>query len=119
MNVELRPATPELLREFFGHEPKETVRALVAYIDGVPAGVGGVTIEASRFVAFCDIRSDMRIPKITIWRYSKIIMEFIKERKAPILAACRTDDLSAQRFVERLGFRRLHQEECGEVYLWS
>lgn len=49
-----------LLTTYYGHPPKQTMRALVAVEDGRPIGVAGIKIEGGKSVLFSDFSDELR-----------------------------------------------------------
>lgn len=117
MKVEIRPATFADLQQFYDTNPGDTVRAVSVFADGELAAVAGVRIERGRLTAFSDIKEGITAPKITIWRTAKELMKHVTKTNAPLLAVC--EDERACRFLERLGWKHLKSDDCGEVYQWQ
>lgn len=111
--VEIVPATPELLRSFYG-EPQPTTRALVAVMDGRPICVAGVVTENGVRKAYANISDEMRKYPKTGLRMARRVMQMISESGVTTFAKASPDVEAAERFLEHLGFKHLHSG----VYKW-
>jgi hypothetical protein len=60
MTPAIVPATPDLLKRFYGDAPRRTVRALAAVLEGEPLCVAGIYRDGDRLVGFADMRPEMR-----------------------------------------------------------
>ena len=117
--VEIRPATAADIEAYYGQKADRTVRAHVAVVEGELAGIGGVTVEQGRMMAFCDIREGAQVGKLTVWRTAKAIMEKLATG-GPLAARPDPTKPNAPRFLQRLGFRYISTTPDGDdIYLWS
>lgn len=105
-----RPATRADIYRFFGKIPGQSLRARVLEVDGEIVGVAGYYLMGNVAVMFSDSKGD--IPKMTIWRESKAMMDRIK-----IPAICIAQEGSG-RFLKRLGWTYAGPSPDGEVYEW-
>lgn len=70
--VVVRSATAEDIAAFCHDLPSTpTIRAVVAEIDGVMVGFGGIGLKTGRWYAFCDVNPELRPYKTTIARAAK------------------------------------------------
>tara|TARA_Y100000310_G_scaffold30952_1_gene29368 strand:- start:444 stop:794 length:351 start_codon:yes stop_codon:yes gene_type:complete len=106
-----RPATRADIAAFFGKTPDQTVRARVLERDGEIVGVAGYWMAGGMAVMFSDARGD--IPKLTIWREAKAMMQSMN-----IPALCIATE-GSEPFLERLGWRYLGPSQDGGVYQWN
>ena len=99
------PATPELLREFYGHEPGRSMRAFVGMLDGKPVACFGVYYCDDKLVLFSDIRDEARPFKKSLVQGAFKVRDLMKELNAPVYAVAGCVD-GAVRLLERMGFQR-------------
>jgi hypothetical protein len=119
MVVVVRPATPEDIAAFCHDLPsKPTIRALVAEIDGVMVGFGGIGLKQGRWYAFCDVNPELRPYKMTIARAAK---RFLAAARAggirTIYAEISPLEPRAGLWLASLGFE--FDERSQHFYRWS
>ena len=102
-----RVATRADIHEYYGQLPAKSVRARVLEVDGRIVGVAGYYIEGSCAVVFSDAKED--IPKMTVWREAKAMMQSIRLRG--VCTACE----GSGPFLERLGWKHMGEG----VYEWQ
>lgn len=113
--MEFHFATFAELKEIHGDVPIPSVRALVFTEGGVRLGICGVKYDNGYLVAFSELFVP-DIPKVKIWRAAKIfIKKLVKDRGFPVLAV--TDNEASARFLVRLGFEFLSEDNEGDVYI--
>lgn len=91
--------------------PDQNVRAWVLEREGAVVGIAGYTITGDVPEVFSD--SKEQLPSAVIWRESVAMM-----RRLNFPAICRAEKGSG-RFLRRLGWVSLGQDEDGEVYGWQ
>lgn len=100
MQVEIAPATPDTLRQFYGVDTPFTVRGFVAMAGDRVMGVGGISYVAGHQMAFSDFHPDLgRKDRARCFRH---LERFFAERPGTLLAMC--SGPSSKRLLERLGF---------------
>jgi hypothetical protein len=109
--VEIRPSTKEDYQAFYGFEAMPfTVRSLSFFLDGALKGLGGVRLERGVYIAFSDMKEDVKVSKATIYRCGLAVMGLIKEMGISVLAVAKNDQ-TAPAFLKRLGFTLADPEE--------
>ena len=118
-DYEIRPSTEKDVKDFFpdlGH----TVRAWSVFHKNELVCVAGIAFTGVVMLAFCQIKSDFKAPKMTIWRHALIIWEKMKALGYPMLYAVADPFLwTAPEFLKRLGFRHVESSARGEVFVWA
>lgn len=103
-DVEIRVATPSDVRVFYPAGSPRSAYAWIVFYKGKPACLAGVTLERGGAVAFCDIKTGIEAPKMTIWRVSKEIYSRMKHLNLPMITAADPCQAGACEFLKRLGF---------------
>ena len=111
MAIKSRPATRADIEGFFGKLPRQSIRARVLEVGGEVVGVAGYYMVNGVAVMFSDKKGD--IPKMTIWRESRAMMDKIETP-----AVCVAEE-GAGPFLERLGWQHAGPSSEGEVYTWQ
>ena len=106
-----RPATAADVYAFFGKASPHTVRARVLDIDGEIAAIAGYYISGGVAVVFSDIK--LAVPKMTIWREARAMMDGLK------LPAVCLADCGSGLFLERLGWSEVGTTKDGDIYKWQ
>lgn len=109
-SVEIRPATPELLRQFYGSDVPWTVRAVVGVRDGEVLGVGGYLVKGHVVMVFSDIKPGA--PKKAIVRGVRATLGLL--RRAGLSGIAVREKPESATFLEHFGF----QEFVPGVYEW-
>lgn len=118
-NVTIRRASAEDIRYFYPDGAPRTSHAWLALYKNQPACLAGLTVERGGCVAYSEILPGIVAPKATIWRTARALMEHIKSLNLPMYAACDPVNISAQKFVERLGFKHERLFQDMELYVWQ
>lgn len=108
--IKSRPATRSDIVKFLGKIPGKSIKARVLEVDGEVAGMAGYYIVNGVAVMFSE--SNRPLPKMTIWRESKAMMDSIK-----IPAVCTAEENSGS-FLQRLGWEYAGPSPDGDVYTW-
>lgn len=116
--VEIRPATAEDVRSFYGAPEGQTVRALVAVLDGEIVGIGGLRYQGDSVVAFSKLAPAIRSRRKDIVRGARAVMQMIERRGKPVMAAAEPTEPNAPSFLARLGFEQVATVEGMEVFRW-
>lgn len=111
--ITLRPATPDDVRAFHPEGLPRTVRAWVVVVDGQPQCLAGVTIAGEHVIVFSEIADKASLPKLTIWRGSKLVMQRVAAMGLPVVAV---EEDGSGAFLKRLGFVPTADEG---VYAWA
>jgi hypothetical protein len=113
-----RPATQDDIAAYFGEPQRVTVKAIVATLDGVPAGVIGIARQGKTARLFSEFRPEVRpyLKSMTALRAIKAMSESVKQSRLPVYAMVQEDEPDSPRILERLGFVP-HELHTG-VYVW-
>lgn len=117
--LELVPATTAALTAFWGERPKRSLRAWAALLDAEPVGVGGFAYGGPYITVFSDLKPEIRPYRKQLWGFAKTIMAEAKRYGAPLMAIADPDEITAPRFLERLGFQFVSTTSDGDVYQWQ
>lgn len=101
----VREATKADIDAFYAMEEKPTMRAWLAEVDGEIIGICGIARTRGRWVAFCDIKDELRRFKKVILKTGLLMMR--EARKAGIryvYSEPNPDEPNAERFLQALGF---------------
>jgi hypothetical protein len=112
-NIEIVPATQELIEIFFGEPPKRTIRAVVAVKDGEPIAVAGLFLDQSRYVLFSDLKPEMYKHKKAIVKTMRAARKLMDTVHLPVYAVPEKEPYNDAVIIKHLGFK----EENG-VYVW-
>lgn len=118
-DIEIRPATQADVAEFF---PKldSTVYAWSVFHKGGLVCVSGIAITPTLMLAFSQIKPDLEVSNLTVWRCTKIIWDKMKAMNFNRLYAIADPALwSAPQFLSKLGFKHIESSVRGEIYLWE
>lgn len=117
--VIIRPIKSDDILAFYGHGLRRTVKGWAVDYNGDLAAICGVTIGRGPVVAFSEIRPGLDVPKITVWRTAKKLMQNIEDQGFKMVFALASPKLpGAPAFLERLGFVHDESSARGEVYKW-
>ena len=94
------PATPDLLRRFYGQPAPFTLHGYVAVDGDDVLGVGGISYVAGRKIAFSDF--DPRLSRKDRARCFRFLEKWLVEQKGTLFAMC--SGPNSRRLLERLGF---------------
>jgi hypothetical protein len=116
--VEIRPATQKDAEAFYGKKPIKSMRAYVAVLDGEPIGIGGVFRDSDAFVAFSEMKPEMRKYPKDIVRGYRMIFDIIKKYNV-VYAIANKQENNARKLITKLGFKLTEVNSAGEeVYIW-
>lgn len=114
-NIEIVPATQELLRDFYGKSHARTARALVVLEDTKPIAVVGVAIEDSCNVVFSDVipevRAHIRDYRRGVVQCARRVMRLAR-RGLPIYATADPEVEGSGRLLTHMGFEQIK----GDIY---
>lgn len=117
--VVIRPITHDDILAFYGRGLRRTVKGWAIDLNGELAAICGVTIGGGPVVAFSEIKPDLDVPKITVWRTARDLMDRIEALGFKTVFALASPKIpGAPAFLARLGF--IHDESSvrGEVFKW-
>lgn len=114
MSPELRPATAKDIAAFYGKPPRETVRAIVAELNGEPVGIAGIAHKNGCLVLFCDLKPEMRKFRKSIVKAGRQLMSMTKGRTVRSVADPNIP--GSGRFLEAIGLKRVGPSRHGEVF---
>ncbi len=100
---------------FYGHPPKNTLRAIVVEHQGKVIGFGGVERHPGLYVAFSDISDDLRAMRKTLLKAAKATIELVKQCRLPVVTIQNLEESTSQNFLIHLGFIPTVEPE---VFLW-
>lgn len=101
--ISLTPITAEHYIQFFGVKPERTIRGYAFWIDGEVKAIFGALLGKEATMLFSDMKDDIKLPAITIWRWAKTALEQIDDMKQPLYA---TSEKSGK-FLLSLGFEHM------------
>lgn len=110
--IETRFATAADLEAFYGHPWQQTIRAMVAVMDGKPIAVVGLVRNDGVNALFSDTAPEAEpfLKSVKVMRMVKNVMKFVESSRLPVVTIA---DNPA--FVERLGFTQVD----GDIYRWD
>jgi len=114
---QLRPATRDDYRAFYGNLPQSTMRAYVATIDDRVVGIGGVLFEHGTKIVFSDMKDEFRPYKVSIMKFARKVEDVMGS--SPGVAVMSSSEPGAARLLDWLGFDHVGQNDVGEIYRWA
>lgn len=99
--LDIRPATLDDYREFFGVEPARTVKVLAGFRDGKLMGMGGYVIEGNKAIVFSDFKGE--VTKREVIQAGRAIMKLARSAGIALLAEVKGNDTAMRHW----GFRPL------------
>lgn len=108
VDYKVRLATRKDFLDFYGRLPPQTTRAKVWEVDGEPVAIVGWTIATGVPMVYSDVVEGLEVPKMTIWREAKKIMQEIPD------SVCYSKGNSGE-FLKRLGWT---ETEIEGMYEW-
>lgn len=101
--IEIRRASTEEVQRFYKGAPIYSTRAVIAFRNGEPIGIGGVCRVGKRMVVFTDFDPDCGISKKDIVRAARAVLE-IMERYTLVYAYADKTKATAMGFAKHFGF---------------
>lgn len=95
------PATPDLVREYYGGPPPYSFKGYVALLDGKPIGIGGVFFHGHP-VAFSEMKDEMRPRLKDKARAVRVLERLIESYRCPVFAVAAEPTSIA--LLTKLGF---------------
>ncbi len=115
----LKPATAEAAEAFYGRPVDYSFKGIVAVEDEKVIGIGGIYRLNGHRVAFTDMKPEMRRHKREMVKSCRLLMNMIRDEKAPVYAVANQDEPTAADLLTRLGFEPTGlYNEVGETLVW-
>lgn len=111
-DIEIKPITIADYVLFFGKQPESTIRGYCFYLDGEVVAVFGAVLSKDVTMLFSDVKKEINVPKITIWRWAKKALGWIDDMRQPLYATSE----SSGKFLNSLGFRFHSDTKYGKLY---
>lgn len=102
------PATPDLVRAYYGGPPPYSFKGYVALLDGKPIGIGGVFFNGCP-VAFSEMKEEMRPRTKDKARAVRVLERLIETYKSPVFAVAA--EPTSVPLLTKLGFALTGREE--------
>jgi hypothetical protein len=111
----IRPARLSDFLAFYGHPPKNTLKAIVVEVDGKVIGFGGVERHPGMYVAFSDISEQLQSMPVLLMKAAKATIELVKQCNRPVVTIQAAELATSYNFLIHLGFVPTEEPE---VFLW-
>ena len=102
-STEILPATPELMRRFYGRMPRRTSEAIVAVRGDRVLGVAGIYRESGAAVAFSELSDELKADKRALVRGARTLTLML-ERGGRDVYAMKGDAQGADVLLRHIGF---------------
>ena len=112
MNVEIKPITVDNYMSFFKEQPKYTIRGYSFFLDGEIVAVFGALLGQKQTMLFSDVKDNLQVSPVIIWRWAKRSLKLINDMKQPLYATSQ----KSGRFLQSLGFYHHGTTKYGELY---
>lgn len=103
--VKITQATQALIHDFYGGMPPFSMKGFAAVLDDKCIGLTGIYREGPRFIAFSDMRPEMRAHKKAMVIAVRKMERMMRELGKSIYAVCNPDEQTSVRLLQRVGFR--------------
>jgi len=117
-NYNVRTSSENDILSFFGVLPPYATKSWSIDYDGELAAIAGVQYTPTNVLVFSDIKKNLDVPNITIWRGTLEVFDKIKALNKPLVAVCTGEFLNSGAYLKRLGFNFFGYEDDMEVYQW-
>lgn len=104
-NIDIIPATPELLERFYGKPPVRTVNAVVAVREGEILGIAGVYLDLGRLVLFSELTDELRKHKRVIVKGIGKVKEIVQNTRLPVVSLADCSIKGSDTLLAHMGFR--------------
>jgi len=105
MSLIVRNATAADIASYAGRPSAQTIRAVVADLDGKIIGIGGMYLQQGRWYAFADVPEECRKHKMHIMRAAIRFLADARRSGVRIIYACRDEDETGSlKWLTSLGF---------------
>lgn len=112
MKIEIRSATADDIKAVCGERNPVSIRAYTITLDDKPVCVAGITLSSPALV-FSDFDRTVNVPKRTVYRYAKRMLEKLRALGIPAIT---TELQGRSRFLESLGLELDHVD--GEQHFY-
>lgn len=104
-SVQIRKATVQDARKFYGQDPIYSFRGYVVELNGDIVGVAGIYFEDGKPIVFSEMKDPMRKHKKAIAKTCRLIMKMVDDLgRAAYAFACPTEPTSGY-LLAKLGFK--------------
>jgi cytosine/adenosine deaminase-related metal-dependent hydrolase len=118
--IQIRPADPDELVAFLGHEPMHGTRALMGYVADVPIGAAGVSTVNGESWVWTKLKPEARIFKFALHRAALDILGALRDEGCKrVYAHVDMGKPRAAEWLRRLGFRVVGQQQGVLVAMWE
>ncbi len=104
-NYQIVPATPEIMRRFYG--VARTCRAYAVVRGEEILGIGGIRFEGNLPIMFSDLKESERQNKRLIVRCTRKMQELIREYDFPVFAEAEETIMGSDNALKHIGFSHL------------
>lgn len=116
--LEIRPATEEDIKRFYGFEKiPYTIRALAFFYNGELAGIGGVRFQNGLCLVFSDSIENVKAPAITFYRCGLEVMKMARSMGVPLVAHRNKCIEGSDKFIKAMGFTFYEKSGDEEFYV--
>ncbi|MBU6407975.1 MAG: hypothetical protein KGS44_12735 [Alphaproteobacteria bacterium] len=102
--ISIVPATPDLVRSYYGKEAPWTFRGYVALDGDKPVGLAGVYREGVHLIAFFDAGPTLRASKRVAVEGRRLLRKLMDEAGRPVFAKMNASEPTAPALLRRAGF---------------
>lgn len=104
---------------WYGDElPRQSMRALVADLDGEIIGIAGLVYHDDQMLAFSSIKDEMRRYPVTIMKAAKRFADIINKHGRNVVAVASCGEKNSDEFLSRVGFEFIGETRDGRLYKW-
>lgn len=101
------PLTRERYETYYNHQaPKNTIEGFCFLLWDDIVGVSGIEHYKSQRIVFSEIKEDVRISKMLIYKCALFIMDYLKNKGGQYIALTKKDNERSCAFIERLGMKK-------------
>ena len=114
----IRSATLEDIEQYYGKPLGNSVRAIVADLDGKILGVAGMAYHKDQMLAFSKMDDEMKAYPFTIMRAARKFAKMARKYGKNVLAVAACYEKNSDAFLRRVGFEFIGETSEGRVYKW-
>ena len=104
-SVQIRTATAQDARKFYGQDPVYSFRGIAAELNGDIVGLGGLYFEDGKPVVFSEIRDAMRPHKKAIAKATRMLMQMLDDLGRSAYAFACPNEPTSGYLLAKLGFK--------------
>lgn len=114
--IEIVPATPELIDQFYPGVARPSLRALVVLEDNTPAGVAGFYRVQNGVLLFSDVQDETKkkTHPLTTTKVLRRLLALADQHGWAVFAIAEEGLGASQRFLQRYGFKLM--DERSQTY---